>query len=70
MMITYATPSTRWNDESMHVVDQLDWHNDPPHKFFAATDRENYARSWQRRLQLCGLLGDRQNPLYLLGGAS
>lgn len=66
-MITYVTKWNRWNDEAIHVVDQLDWHNNPPSKFFAAWEREIYARVWQWRLQLCGLLGDRQNSFRMLG---
>ncbi len=53
-------------EDAMHVTEQLDWHNNPPCKFFADWDRENYARQWLRRLLLCGLLGDRQNPFYVL----
>ena len=55
----------RFNGDAIHVVDQLDWHNNPPSRFFAEWDRENYASSWLKRLSLCGLLGDRQNYLRL-----
>lgn len=50
-------------EDTTHAVEMLDWHNNPPSKFFAETEREYYARSWLKRLELCGLLGDRQNYL-------
>lgn len=53
-------------EDTTHAVEQLDWRNNPPSKFFAAWDRENYALSWLKRLSLCGLLGDRQNYLRIL----
>jgi hypothetical protein len=57
-------------EDAMYVTEQLDWHNNPPSKFFAAWDRENYARSWLKRLQLCGLLGDRQNSFHIFVGST
>lgn len=62
-------PNYTLMEDTTHAVEMLDWHNNPPSKFFAAWDRENYARSWLQRLSLCGLLGDRQNYLRLMRAA-
>lgn len=53
-------------EDAIHVTEQLDWHNNPPSEFFADIEREHYAMEWLKRLQLCGLLGDRQNYLRVV----
>lgn len=55
-----------WQDDTVHAVEMVDWHNNPPSEFFAESDREGYARQWLHRLSMCGLLGDRQNYLRVM----